>query len=264
MSSTASDREVPSGIGPVRLDLRGVTKSYGRVQSLTDIDMSVHVGETVGLLGDNGAGKSTLIKVIAGAVRPDAGTISWEGRPVAMASRQDAARLGIEAVYQDGALCESMPIWRNIFLTRELTWPLGILKSKRMREASTEVLSGVVQLGAISPDQWIGELSGGQRQAVAIARAVSFKRTVLLLDEPTSALGVREVEALLEYVRSLKAQGVASVLVTHNLHHAYQVCDRFIVLMQGRVTYSAWRAETSVEELTERLTQVPDARPGGS
>lgn len=236
------------------LELRGIEKRYGNIRALNGVSFSIGRGETVGLLGDNGAGKSTLIKVICGLVRPDGGEVVWEGSAVKLSSRQDSEALGIEPIYQDGALCDSMPIWRNVFLGRELTLAGGLMRAGGMRQAATQVLHSVVEIGShVHPDQLVGELSGGQRQAVAIARAVHFKRTLLLLDEPTSALGVRETEALLAYLRRLKQERVSSVLVTHNLYHAYKVCDRFVVMSHGRIRADLRRDQVTMEQLTEHV-----------
>ena len=245
-SSAAAKRDL--------LELRGINKSYGQIAALQDVSFSIGRGETVGLFGDNGAGKSTLVKIMAGVERADSGTIFWEGKPVPLNSRSASAALGIEPIFQDGALCESMPIWRNVFLGREDTARGGFLRAANMRSTAATILRSVVEIGAhIDPDRLVGELSGGQRQAVAIARAVHFKRTLLLLDEPTSALAVRETEALLGYVRRLKEEGVSSVLVTHNLYQAYQVCERFIVMAHGRVSLNTSRDDISLADLTEHV-----------
>lgn len=242
---------------PPMLELRGITKSYGPIQALVDVNFEVRHHEIVGLLGDNGAGKTTLIKIMSGIVRPDKGSIFWNGSPVQINSRRDSEALGIETIYQDSALVETMSIWRNIFLGRELIGPLGLLQKHGMREITRQVLEGIVTISRFeSPDKLVGELSGGQKQAVAIARAVYFKRNILLLDEPTSALAVRAAEALLEYIRNLRSDGVSSVLVTHNLYHAYQVCDRFVVMSHGRVIYEVSRNETTLEALTDHVVRV--------
>ena len=237
------------------LELRDVSKSYGQVRALQDVSFTIGRGQAVGLFGDNGAGKSTLVKIMAGVQRADTGTILWEGKPVPLGSRRASAALGIEPIYQDGALCESMPIWRNVFLGREDTVRGGFLRARRMRATASTIMRSVIEIGAhIDPERSIGELSGGQRQAVAIARAVHFKRALLLLDEPTSALAVRETEALLRYVRRLRDEGVSSVLITHNLHHAYEICERFIVMARGRVCLDATREEISLADLTDQVT----------
>jgi simple sugar transport system ATP-binding protein len=236
------------------LELRGVYKSYGLIHALCNLDFHIQHNEVVGLLGDNGAGKSTLIKIMSGVVVPEQGVILSDGQPVKIKSRQDSERLGIETIYQDTALVDTMSITRNIFMGREKVNQFGFMRHKQMREIATEVLSHAVQIGGIdSPDKLVGDLSGGQKQAVAIARAVFFKRSILLLDEPTSALSVRATEALLEYIRKVKEEGVSSVLVTHNLYHAYQVCDRFVVVSHGQKVLDIPKEDTTIEELTQHV-----------
>jgi simple sugar transport system ATP-binding protein len=221
-------------------------------------NVSFHVGraEIVALLGDNGAGKSTTVKTISGVVQPDSGTLLWNGKPVEFKAHTDAAELGIETIYQDTALIDSMTIARNIFMGREMVGPLGFMRMNEMREIASHVLRTIVAIEGIdSPDKLVGSLSGGQKQAVAIARAVHFKRTLLVLDEPTSALAVRATEALFDYLRSLRTDGLSSVLVTHNLYDAYRICDRFVVMGHGEVVFQATQKETSVEELTEHVSR---------
>lgn len=237
------------------LELRGITKHYGPVQALTDLDFKVNQREIVGLLGDNGAGKSTLIKLMSGVIKPDAGTILARGREVEINSRRDSEEvLGIETIYQDAALVDTMSVTRNVFMGRELTNALGFLRQRKMRQIALDVLHQGVHIGGIDdPDRLVGELSGGQKQAVAIARAIYFKRLILLLDEPTSALAVRATESLFEYIRDIKEGGVSSVLVTHNLYHAFQVCDRFVVLSHGQKVLDIPKDQTSMEELTRKV-----------
>lgn len=240
------------------LELRGISKSYGKVHALRGVDLSFVEGELVALLGDNGAGKSTLIKVLSGLERPDEGQMIWRGQAVDLNSPREAGRLGIETIFQDGALVDGMSIARNIFMGREPTNRLGLLALKRMRETAQKVLSELVHIDGIgSCDRTVGELSGGQKQAVAIARAIHFQRTMLLLDEPTSALAVKATQALLDHLRVLKRRGITSVLITHNLYHAFELCDRFLVMNRGRVVFEAAKADTSIEELTGHVTGVP-------
>jgi simple sugar transport system ATP-binding protein len=237
------------------LELRGITKTYGRATALSDVSFHVAKGEILGLLGDNGAGKSTLVKTMSGVVRPDAGTILWDGEPVQLNSRHDSTSLGIEVIYQDAGLVNSLSIWRNIFLGREPCLPGGFMRQGYMRKVASEILGEVVAIRGIdSPDKPVGSLSGGQRQAVAIARAVHFNRSLLVLDEPTSALAARATRALFEYLRALRARGLSSVLVTHDLFDAYRVCDRFVVMSHGQVALQATRDQTSIEELTESVS----------
>jgi simple sugar transport system ATP-binding protein len=236
------------------LELRGITKRYGANEALRGVDLSVGRAEIHGLLGDNGAGKSTLVNIISGVIQPDGGTVRWDGADVQLRDRATSAELGIETIYQDSALVDSMTIARNIFMGRELTGPGGFMRHREMRRIAGEVLEGIVAIEGIdSPEQLVGRLSGGQKQAVAIARAVHFKRTLLVLDEPTSALAVRATEALFEYLRSLRAQGLSCILVTHNLYDAYRLCDRFTVIARGQVVLSRPREEISIEDLLEKV-----------
>ncbi|MEI4272887.1 ATP-binding cassette domain-containing protein [Klenkia sp. LSe6-5] len=238
------------------LELQGVTKRYGANTVLDDVSFTIGRGEVVGLLGDNGAGKSTLVKIMSGVVPMTSGGYVWEGEPVAKVTRPETERLGVETIFQDSALIPSMTITRNIFAGREITNRLGFMKIRKMDDITTEILDTVVSIEGIkSAKQLVGSLSGGQAQAVAIARAVHFKRSLLILDEPTSALAVRATEALLNYLVALKGEGVSSVLVTHNLHHAYQVCDRHIVMNHGRKILDTRREDTSVEELTAAVVE---------
>jgi simple sugar transport system ATP-binding protein len=235
-------------------EIRDASKRFGGVLALDGLDFHLGEGEVVGLLGDNGAGKSTLIKMMSGIVTPDTGHVFVDGAEVEVRSRRDSQKIGIETIYQDTALVDSMSIVRNIFMGRELVGKRGFLDHRRMREVAIDVLRTSVHISGIdNPDKEVGALSGGQKQAVAIARAVYFKRRILLLDEPTSALSVRETENLLGYIKRLRDEGVSSVLVTHNLYHAYQVCDRFVVMSHGRKVFDVAKADTSIDELTRHV-----------
>ena len=235
-------------------EVRNVSKRFGGVLALDGFDFHLGAGEVVGLLGDNGAGKSTLIKMMSGIVQPDTGAVFVDGAEVAVRSRRDSQKIGIETIYQDTALVDSMSIVRNIFMGREFVGRRGFLDHRRMRGVAIDVLRTTVHISGIdNPDQEVGALSGGQKQAVAIARAVYFKRRILLLDEPTSALSVRETESLLAYIKRLRDEGVSSVLVTHNLYHAYQACDRFVVMSHGRKVFDVSKADTSIDELTRHV-----------
>ena len=234
--------------------VKGVSKSYGHVEALIDVDFEILPNEVVGLLGDNGAGKSTLIKIMSGVVQPDSGSFLRNGSPIDINSRRASEAAGIETIYQDIALVGSMSIMRNIFAGRELVGRGGFLRMKQMRDTAMEILDKYVRIAGItSPELMVEELSGGQRQAVAIARAVHFKHDMLLLDEPTSALSVRETEKVLSFMTELSEDGVSCVFVTHNLYQASQVCHRFVVMAHGRVVKVARKEETTIEELTELL-----------
>ena len=255
MSPTATEERT----GEVLLELSGITKRYGANTVLNDVSFKIHQGEVVGLLGDNGAGKSTLVKTMSGVVVAEEGDYLWRGEKLSTLSRQETEKRGVETIFQDSALVPSMTITRNIFMGRELTNRLGMLKLRKMDEIAARILDSVVTIEGIkSPRQLVGSLSGGQQQAVAIARAVHFKRSLLILDEPTSALAVRATEALLNYLLQLKQEGVSSVLVTHNLHHAFQICDRHIVMNHGRKILDVRREDTSVEELTAAVVEGPE------
>ncbi|MCO4256383.1 ATP-binding cassette domain-containing protein [Pseudarthrobacter cellobiosi] len=238
------------------LRIEGITKKYGVNTVLDDVSFDIGKGEVVGLLGDNGAGKSTLVKIMSGVVPATAGDFSWDGTKHPHVNRALTESLGIETIFQDSALVPQMSISRNIFMGREITNRLGLMKIKEMDAITSEILDSVVTIEGIkSSKQLVSSLSGGQAQAVAIARAVHFKRSLLILDEPTSALAVRATEALLDYLRALKADGISSVLVTHNLHHAFEVCDRHIVMNHGRKILDVRREDTSVEELTAAVVE---------
>ena len=239
-------------------ECKNVSKRYGNLTALDNVDFHIGKNEVVGLLGDNGAGKSTLIKMMSGVVAPDTGNVFVDGKEIKISTRKQSEEIaGIETIYQNSALCDDMTIIRNIFMGREITKFLGFMDHKKMEDLSLEVLeSGVHISGIDSPLKEIGALSGGQKQAVAIARAVYFKRKILLLDEPTSALSVRETERVLKYVTELKSENVSSVIVTHNLYHAFQVCDRFVVMSHGKVIFEKNKSDTNLEEVTEQVIKV--------
>lgn len=234
------------------LELHNVSKSFGALDALRGLSFHIDQGEVIGLLGDNGAGKSTAVNLISGIHKPTSGHLSVDGKQTLFTCRMDSAEAGIETIYQNTALVDSLSITRNIFMGRERCSGAGFLKLAEMREIAMQVLESAVHISGIdSPDMLVGELSGGQKQAVAIARAVFFKRRILMLDEPTSALSVRETEALLNQVLKLKAENVSSVLVTHNLYHAYQVCDRFVIMSHGTKVFDVAKADTTIGQLTE-------------
>jgi simple sugar transport system ATP-binding protein len=237
---------------PNLLELHNISKSFGALTALKNLSFHIGEGEVVGLLGDNGAGKSTTVNLISGIHKPTDGYLSVDGKKTMFGCRSDSADAGIETIYQHTALVDSLSITRNIFMGRELTDRFGFLRQAEMRDIAMDVLQNAVHISGIdSPDTLVGNLSGGQKQAVAIARAVYFKKRVLLLDEPTSALSVRETEALLNQVLKLKAENVSSVLVTHNIYHAYQVCDRFVIMSHGTKVFDVDKADTTITQLTE-------------
>ncbi len=237
----------------IRLD--GVAKHYGNIKALEGVSLEVHAGEITCVLGDNGAGKSTLIKIIAGLHQHDAGTYEIEGEETRLASPREALDRGIATVYQDLAVVPLMPVWRNFFLGSEPTrgrGPLRRLDVRTMRETTrSELLRMGIALRDV--DQPIGTLSGGERQCVAIARAVYFGAKVLILDEPTAALGVKQSGVVLKYVAAARDAGLGVVLITHNPHHAYLVGDRFVLLKRGTMAGSHAKDEITLEELTRQM-----------
>jgi simple sugar transport system ATP-binding protein len=228
------------------VEMRHIEKSYGRVHALRDVNLTIRKGEIVGLLGDNGAGKSTLIKVLSGAVPYSSGEIRIKGRPVAMTSTNDAIAAGIETIYQDSALVPQLSIARNLFLGRELTTGrLGRLDLDRMNEVAAELLKRVGISKNIPPTTPIGSLSGGERQAVAIARAMYFDSDLIILDEPTNNLGVAETQGVLRFVREARDTGHSCIFIAHNIHHVFQVVDRMVVMRRGTVVADDLSPKTS-------------------
>ncbi|MEU5878719.1 ATP-binding cassette domain-containing protein [Spirillospora sp. NPDC047279] len=233
--------------------LKGITKSFGAVRSLQGVDLTLAPGEVLGLVGDNGAGKSTLMKVLAGALQHDTGQITIDGRDVRFASPADARRERIGIVYQDLALCDTLDVASNLFLGREPRKG-PFIDRRAMHERAAETLSDL-HVRVKSTYQEIGQLSGGQRQAVAIARAVSFQPRVLILDEPTAALAVAEVRQVLKMIRDVAAQGVGVILITHRLQDLFEVCDRITVMYEGRSVEDEPVSALDIERLVNMITR---------
>jgi D-xylose transport system ATP-binding protein len=237
-----------------RLETRGVSKSFGSVNALDDVDFEVRAGEVMALVGDNGAGKSTLIKCIAGIYSMDEGDVYSDGERVSIHGPKDAARLGIEIVYQDLALCDNLDVVQNMYLGRESHDVLFRLKEPEMEAETAEVLRGlsVTTIGSIR--QQVASLSGGQRQSVAIGRAVMWNSRIVILDEPTAALGVAQTRQVLDLVRRLAEQGLAVVVISHNLHDVFEVADRITVLRLGRNVSIFERSGTTQQEVVHAIT----------
>src|SRR6187397_1279392 len=236
------------------LELRDITKSFGSVQALSDVDFEVRAGEVMALVGDNGAGKSTLIKSVAGIHAIDAGQIIFEGKEVHVSGPKDAAKLGIEVVYQDLALCDNLDVVQNMYLGREVRDLIFRLKEPLMEQRSAETLKGLRVTTIKSIRQTVATLSGGQRQSVAVARAVMWNSKLVILDEPTAALGVAQTEQVLELVRRLADQGLAVVLISHNLHDIFETATRITVLRLGRNVGIYERAATTQQEVVQAIT----------
>jgi D-xylose transport system ATP-binding protein len=236
------------------LEARSVSKSFGQVDALVDVDFEVRSGEVMALVGDNGAGKSTLIKCIAGTYSLDSGETYFDGEKVAINGPKDAARLGIEVVYQDLALCDNLDVVQNMYLGREIRDLFRRLKEAPMEARTADTLKGLRVTTISSIRQAVASLSGGQRQSVAIGRAVMWNSRVVILDEPTAALGVAQTEQVLQLVRRLADQGLAVVLISHNLHDIFAVADRITVLRLGRNVAVYQRAQTTQQEVVEAIT----------
>jgi simple sugar transport system ATP-binding protein len=238
------------------IETRGLHKWYSGVHALKNVDFRVERGEVVGLVGDNGAGKTTLIKILSGVHPPDSGDVYVEGERVDIRTPKQAMNLGIETIYQTSSVVPTMSIARNLFVGRE---PLrasflgfGFMDQARMRSDSVKAMADV-DLRLRSPDALVGELSGGQQQGVAIARAMHFKSKVLILDEPTNQLSVKETNKVIGFIKALKIQGVTGVFISHNMHHVFQSCDRVVAMARGEIVYDRPIGETSIEEVQEFL-----------
>jgi simple sugar transport system ATP-binding protein len=236
--------------------MKNITKTFGKVQALDNVSIKVHEKEIVGLVGDNGAGKSTLIKILSGALHADSGEIYFKNRRVSIENTRDAIQVGIETIYQDAALVGQLSVARNLFLGREPIKKMGFLRQMDidyMKGESTKLLQNI-GLKKINPDSPIVSLSGGERQSIAIARAMFFAAELIILDEPTNNLGVQESQSVLNFVKNTKEAGHSSVFITHNIHHIYQVADRIIILRHGKKVGDVTKQETSIDEITELIT----------
>lgn len=246
-----ADQEQKSG---PRIELRGIRKSFGPVEALRGVSLSLYPGEVLGIVGDNGAGKSTLMKILSGAQTPDEGSVLLDGEEVSFRHPKEARARRIEMVYQDLSLCEDLDVAGNLFLGREPSPGAlrGFLDRRKMHRDAAETLKS---LGIRIPftDVPVRDLSGGQRQSVAIGRALSFDPLVLIMDEPTAALAVKEVELVLELIGEASRRGVSVILITHRLQDLFKVCDRLTVMYEGTVATDLVTAETSMEELVRSI-----------
>jgi D-xylose transport system ATP-binding protein len=245
------------------LELHDISKSFGSVQALTDVDLEVRRGEVMALVGDNGAGKSTLIKTISGIHSADSGEILFEGQPVSISGPKDAAKLGIEVVYQDLALCDNLDVVQNMYLGREAHSPLQVLNEAEMEGRTATTLKSLSVTTIRSVRQVVATLSGGQRQSVAVARAVMWNSKLVILDEPTAALGVAQTEQVLELVKRLGEQGLAVILISHNLHDIFAVADRITVLRLGRNAGLYDRRATTQQEVVHAITAGTPTKVSG-
>lgn len=245
------------------IELQHVTKSYGHVRALEDVSLTIEQGETHALVGDNGAGKSTLVKILAGDIRPTSGRVLLNGEEVSFDSPVEAMRAGISTVYQNLALVGCRTISENLFLGREPT-RLGFVRRKYMRDHSMELLSSLRQMNVTDPNARVDSLSGGQRQAVAIARGVRLASNVLILDEPTAALGVRETRSVLDLIADLKKQQKTIILISHNFAEVLELADRVTVLRAGQVVETRSAAQLTGQDVVALITGASSAAPGAA
>lgn len=260
MSENAAARGDADGEYESIVRLEGVQKYFGAIQALKDINLAIGRNEIVGLIGDNGAGKSTLIKVMTGVMPPSAGRIFIRNREIQLAdySVRMAHDLSIETVYQDKSLAEKQPLWRNFFVGRQITNRLGFIDIKREKEIADQILKGAIgfRSAGITVDSTVANLSGGERQGIAIGRAMHYNADLIILDEPTVALAVAEVRKVLDFVRRIKEGGRACIYIEHNLAHVHEVADRLIVLDRGQVVAGIRPKDMTVVELTEFLIDL--------
>ncbi len=253
-AATAID-EPPDAKSIVRLE--GVQKYFGAIHALRDINIAIGTNEIVGLIGDNGAGKSTLIKVITGVLRPETGKLFIRDKQVNLAdySVRAAHDLSIETVYQDKSLADKQPLWRNFFVGRQITNRFGFIDIKREKELANQILINDIGFrgAGITVDSTVSNLSGGERQGIAIGRAMHYNADLIILDEPTAALGVAEVRKVIDFVKRIKESGRACIYIEHNLAHVHEVADRLIVLDRGAIVAEIKPKDMSVSDLTEYL-----------
>lgn len=246
------------------LELKGISKKFGAVQALSGVDFEVYSGEVVSLVGDNGAGKSTLVKSISGVYRPDSGEYFFEGRPVTIHSPKDATSLGIETVYQDLALCDNLDVVENLYLGREKSGgPAGVLDEVWMEKKAKSVIKDLgVKIPSVRAE--IGTMSGGQRQGVAVARSVMWNSKVVLLDEPTAALGVAQTKQVKDLIVRLREKGLGVVVISHNLVDVFDVSDRIIVLRLGRRVATFDTRDSNAEQVVGAITGAVFGSGGGT
>ena len=243
-----------------RLELKNVSKTFGEVEALKDVEFKLGRNEVVGLLGDNGAGKSTLIKIITGYHQPDGGQILFNGQVVDNLNVPKARQLGVETVYQERALAELQTLWRNIFLGRELSNSWGFLNVNKMKEETHRLMTQSMGFTstAVTPDSRVGTFSGGEKQGVAITRALFFDAEIIVLDEPTMGLSLKETEKLLHFVRGIKEAGKSAIFIDHNIFHVYSVSDRVVVIDRGQVAGEFLTKDISLELLMDKMIHVAE------
>ncbi|MBC7810672.1 MAG: sugar ABC transporter ATP-binding protein [Burkholderiales bacterium] len=245
--------------------MENISKSFGKVQAVQNVTLTVNENEIVGLLGDNGAGKSTLIKILSGALTATSGQIYFKGQPARIQNTWDAIDLGIETIYQDSALVPQLSITRNLFLGREPVSKNSLLPNRldkrRMEDEARKLLKEVGISKNIDPNTPITSLSGGERQAIAIARAMFFESDLIILDEPTNNLGVEETQGVLRFVKNARDKGASCIFIAHNIYHVFQVVDRMVILRRGKKVCDVRPSETNIEEVEKVITGILETLP---
>ena len=248
----------PATSGETVLELSHVSKAFGGIQVLDDVSFALASSEVVGLVGDNGAGKSTMIKILTGVHQPDTGTLRFRGEEVKDLTVKQARKLGVETVFQERALAEQLSMWRNIFMGRPISGPLGFLKVRQMRGITAGLMGESMGFtsAALTPDTEVSGLSGGERQGLAIVRALHFEADIIILDEPTMGLSLKETSKLLHFVKGIRSAGKSAVFIDHNIFHVYSVADRIVLLDRGHVAGEFPTSRYSLDEVTEIMREV--------
>jgi len=243
-----------------RLELKNVSKSFGEVKALQNINFQLGENEVVGLLGDNGAGKSTMIKIVTGYYPPTSGEVLFSGQAIDHLTVPKARKLGVETVYQERALAELQTLWRNIFLGRELVNQWGFMDIKRMKTETHRLMTQSMGFtsAAVTPDSKVGTFSGGEKQGVAITRALYFDAEIIVLDEPTMGLSLKETDKLLHFVRDIKNAGKSAIFIDHNIFHVYSVADRVVVIDRGQIAGEFLTKDISLNDLMDKMIQVAE------
>jgi len=242
------------------LKIENISKNFNKFKALENVSFELDSNEIMGLVGDNGAGKSTLIKIISGLLKPSSGNIYINGEKVILKSSRHSINLGIETIHQESSLVDTMNMYRNIFMGREITNAFGFMKKYKMIEEANKILNEKISIGIQSSEQLVGNLSGGQKQAVAVATAMYFKQKLLLLDEPTNALSVKEAQQVLKFISELKKENIGVIFVTHNINHVYSLADKFVILNRGQKVGDFKKENVTMEQLIELIIYGKEKR----
>lgn len=243
----------------ILIEVSNIEKYFGRIKALENISLKIGENEIVGLIGDNGAGKSTLIKILTGVHAPNKGKLFWKGKEIKRLTVSKARNLGIVTVYQDRALAPQQTIWRNIFIGKELTNRMGLIKIKEQKKETLKLMKEWLKFTSTStnsPDTLVGTMSGGEQKGVAISRALYFEASLIILDEPTTELSLTETKKVLDFVRRIKEEGKSCIFISHNLFHVYPVADRIVILDRGKIVEDLMKESLELEELEEKCYEI--------